>query len=164
MHGLKNFVLQCLSQEWKVSFLCYHILLTITAFKSLKSGLISILAIKLLLISQVNLQLLWCLPFRALIISGTFFFIVEFQWFFIELSVRPGSILVIYAHLLPCAICARNKIHYYSNIHSDLRIEGFKWLCHLSRHCFPRRPGTNFAMNDHLWGPYFSTSFLTRLS
>lgn len=159
-----SFVPRYLSLGQKANFIYCRIWLLTTVFKSLKNGRALILVINLVLIWRVNLQLSLFLPLRAFIIYGTFFFIVEFQWFFIELSVRPGNIFVIYAHLLPCAICARNKIHYYSNIHSDLRIEGFKWLCHLSRHCFPRRPGTNFAMNDHLWGPYFSTSFLTRLS
>lgn len=36
-----------------------------------------------------------CLPERISISSWFFFFIVEFQWFLMELSVRPGSILVI---------------------------------------------------------------------
>ena len=35
------------------------------------------------------------LPERMSMSSMFVFFIVEFQWFFIELSVRPGSILVI---------------------------------------------------------------------
>jgi len=33
--------------------------------------------------------------------SAIFLFIVEFQWFFIALSVRPGKNLAIIAHLLP---------------------------------------------------------------
>jgi hypothetical protein len=41
------------------------------------------------------------LPERMSISSIFFFFIVEFQWFLMELSVLPGSILVISAHLLP---------------------------------------------------------------
>lgn len=34
-------------------------------------------------------------PERISISSRFFFFMVEFQWFLMELSVRPGSILVI---------------------------------------------------------------------
>ena len=30
--------------------------------------------------------------------------------------------------------------------------------CYLSRHCFPIRPGKDFAMTDHFVGPYFATS------
>jgi hypothetical protein len=96
--------------------------------------------------------------------STFFFFMVEFQWFLMELSVRPGSILVISAHLLPWAVCARNRIHSSCGIHSTFRMLGLRWLCHRSRHCLPSRPSTNFAMKDHRCGPYFSTSLRTRLS
>lgn len=103
-------------------------------------------------------------PVRILEKSGIFFFIVEFQWFFIELSVRPWIIFVISAHLLPYATNAKYRIHSSERCHSDLRIAGFKWLCHLYRHCLPRRPWTNLAINDHLWGPYFSTNLIKRVS
>jgi hypothetical protein len=96
--------------------------------------------------------------------SPFFFFMVEFQWFLMELSVLPGSILVISAHLLPWAVCARKSTHSSWGIHSILRMLGLRWLCHRYRHCFPNRPSTNFAMNDHRCGPYFSTSLRTRLS
>ena len=104
------------------------------------------------------------LPVRISINSTFFFFMVEFQWFFIELSVLPGSILVIYAHLLPWAVCAKKRVHSSWGIHSILRMLGLRWLCHRYRHCFPKRPSTNLAMKDHRCGPYFSTNFLTRLS
>lgn len=104
------------------------------------------------------------LPSSISMSSMFFFFMVEFQWFFIELSVRPGSILVISAHLFPWAVCARKRIHSSWGIHSTFKIHGFKWLCHRSLHCFPSLPGTNLAIKDHLCGPYFSTSFLTKLS
>lgn len=96
--------------------------------------------------------------------SEFFFFMVEFQWFFMELSVRPGIILVISAHRFPWAVCAKNKIHSSWMSHSALRMEGLRWLCHLYLHCLPSLPGTNLAIKDHLWGPYFSTSLLTRRS
>lgn len=103
-------------------------------------------------------------PYNIFMNYVTFFFIVEFQWFFMELSVRPGIIFVISAHFVPCAVWAKNKTHYSWSIQSAFNIAGFKWLCHLSRHCFPSLPATNLAINDHLWGPYFSTNFLTRAS
>jgi len=89
-------------------------------------------------------------PERSYISSRFFFFIVEFQWFLIELSVLPGSILVISAHLFPWAVCAKNKIHYSQGIHSTFKMLGFRWLCHRSRHCLPNLPSTNLAMKDHL--------------
>jgi hypothetical protein len=103
-------------------------------------------------------------PERMSMSSMFFFFIVEFQWFFMELSVRPGSILVISAHLLPWAVCAKNRIHSSCSIHSTFRMLGFRWLCHRSLHCFPSLPSTNLAMKDHRCGPYFSTSLRTKLS
>jgi hypothetical protein len=51
------------------------------------------------------------LPVRMSMSSTFFFFMVEFQWFLMELSVRPGSILVISAHLLPWAVWARKSTH-----------------------------------------------------
>lgn len=104
------------------------------------------------------------LPDRISMSSMFFFFMVEFQWFLMELSVRPGSILVISAHLFPWAVWARNRIHSSWGIHSIFRMLGFRWLCHRYRHCFPSRPSTNLAMKDQRCGPYFSTNFRTRLS
>jgi len=36
-------------------------------------------------------------------------------------------------------------------------MSGFKWLCHLSRHCLPMRPGRLAAILDHLRGPSLRT-------
>jgi hypothetical protein len=80
------------------------------------------------------------LPVSISMSSMFFFFMVEFQWFLMELSVRPGSILVISAHLLPCAVWARKSTHSSWGIHSTLRMLGFRWLCQRSRHCLPSRP------------------------
>jgi hypothetical protein len=44
--------------------------------------------------------------------SGIFFFIEEFQWFLIELSVLPDKNLAISAHLLPNALCDKKSSHY----------------------------------------------------
>ena len=72
--------------------------------------------------------------------SPSFFFMDEFQWFFIELSVLPIRNLAISAHLLPKALCAKNNSHSSYSFQSSFLMAGFKWLCHLSRHCFPIRP------------------------
>lgn len=96
--------------------------------------------------------------------SSVFFFMVEFQWFLIELSVLPDIILVISDHRFPKAEWAKKRIHYSWSAHSALSMEGFRWLCHLSRHCFPCLPGTNLAINDHFCGPYFSTRLLISIS
>ena len=92
------------------------------------------------------------------------FFIVEFQWFFIVLSVLRGIIFAIYDHLFPNILWAKKRIHSSWKTHYPLFINGLRWLCHLYRHCLPSLPSTNFAMKDHFWAPYFWTRFLTRLS
>jgi hypothetical protein len=45
---------------------------------------------------------------------------LEFQWFFTELSVRPGSSLAIWAHLLPNSLCAAMIL--FSCAHADSQI------------------------------------------
>ena len=40
-------------------------------------------------------------------------------------------------------------------------MSGLRWLCHLSRHCLPMRPGRFDAINDHFFAPYFPTSSTT---
>lgn len=69
--------------------------------------------------------------------SGILFFMEEFQWFLMALSVLPGSMAHNSAHLLPLYLCKRNKIHSSSSAQGLLLISGFKWLCHLSLHYFP---------------------------
>lgn len=83
--------------------------------------------------------------------------IVEFQWFFTALSVLPGSSFAICAQWFPCRLCASNSTFSSTLVHGSLRISGFKWLCHLSRHCLPLRPGMVSAMRDHPRGPYLRT-------
>jgi len=68
------------------------------------------------------------------------FFMVEFQWFFMALSVLPGKKRAISAQRFPIFLCARNKIHSSRLLHSYFLILGLRWLCHLSRHCFPTLP------------------------
>jgi len=95
---------------------------------------------------------------------GIFFFIDEFQWFFIELSVQPSRYFAISAHLFPHPSWNKNKIHSSSSLHEFFLIKGFKWLCHHSQHCFPILPGRCSAMAVHLRGPAFSTRSVTSLS
>jgi hypothetical protein len=59
--------------------------------------------------------------------------IVEFQWFLIALSVRPGSRLAISAHLFPSSSCAARMVRSSSAVHGVFFISGFRWLCHLHR-------------------------------
>ena len=57
--------------------------------------------------------------------------ILEFQWFLIVLSVRPGSIWAILAHLVPIC-CTSSMISWSSSsVSSSLLTEGHTWLCHL---------------------------------
>lgn len=65
---------------------------------------------------------------------------VEFQWFLIALSVRPGRSLAISAHLLPSCLCASINMLSSSSDHASFLIEGLRWLCHRSLHCLPILP------------------------
>ncbi len=96
--------------------------------------------------------------------SLTFFLMLEFQWFLIALSVLPLITAVISAQWLPTALWKRYKTHSSSADHLVLLIFGFKWLCHLSRHCLPTLPGMKLDIHVHLDGPYLWTSFITFLS
>jgi hypothetical protein len=78
--------------------------------------------------------------------------------FLIALSVLPGIILAISAHLLPLTECSSTIIASSSAVHGFLLMSGFRWLYHRSRHCFPRRPVNCRAMNDQLFIPYLLTS------
>jgi len=90
---------------------------------------------------------------------------LEFQWFLIVLSVLPSKIFAISAHLLARSRFRRYRIHSSSNVQGACRlIIGFKWLCHLSRHCFPILPGRWLAMIVHLWGPSILTKCNSSLS
>jgi hypothetical protein len=51
---------------------------------------------------------------------------VEFQWFFTELSVRPGRSLAISAHLFPKVACASRIIRSSSAVHGSFLIPGGK--------------------------------------
>merc|ERR1719456_1019901 len=51
-----------------------------------------------------------------------------------------------------------------SAVQGVLRMSGFKWLCHLSRHCLPMRPGKLAVILDHLRGPDLRTCSQTMRS
>ena len=87
-----------------------------------------------------------------------------FQWFFIELSVLPTRCFEISAHLFPKSLCDKNRIHSYFSLHWSFLILGFKWLCHLSRHCFPILPSRCSEIKVHFWAPYFAISSISRIS
>ena len=53
----------------------------------------------------------------------------EFQWFFIALSVRPGSTLAISAHRFPNLWWASRMLRSSLSVHGALLICGFRWLC-----------------------------------
>ena len=101
---------------------------------------------------------------RLLLISMSFFFMELFQWFLIVLSVLPSSTLAISAHLLPLPLCIRYRIHSSSLLQPIFLIFGFRWLCHLSLHYLPMRPGKFSAISVHFCGPFFSTRCKTILS
>ena len=93
-----------------------------------------------------------------------FFFIVEFQWFLIVLSVLPGKNLHNKLHLLPYFLCIKYNIISSSLDQEVLLTVGHKWLNHLSLHCFPILSGKKDDMYDHFSGPYFSTNNIKFLS
>jgi hypothetical protein len=76
-----------------------------------------------------------------------------FQWFLIALSVRPGRNLAISAHLLPSSACFAISMSSSSCDHASFRIAGSSWLCHLSRHCLPLRPGRYLAISAQRLAP-----------
>ena len=84
-----------------------------------------------------------------LFISSVFFYILEFQWFLIELSVLASMTLAISAHLFPNLRCSKYRIHSSSWLQLSFLIFGFRWLCHLSQHCFPILPGRFSAIEVH---------------
>lgn len=90
-----------------------------------------------------------------------FLLIVLFQWFFIALSVLPGSSFAIFAHWFPTLRWASTMILSSASVHAVFLMPGFKWLCHLSRHCLPIRPFRCRAINVHFFGPYRSTNSTT---
>ena len=56
---------------------------------------------------------------------------LEFQWFLIALSLRPGSIVAILAHLVPISCTSSTSFWSSASVHSSLLTEGHTWWCHL---------------------------------
>ena len=48
-----------------------------------------------------------------------------------------------------------------SSVQDVFLISGLRWLCHLSRHCFPIRPFKCLAINVQRLGPYLRTNSMT---
>lgn len=101
---------------------------------------------------------------RAYVMSPNFLFMELFQWFFIVLSVLPSRIFAISAHLFSSYLWSINRIHSSSLLHSHFLIFGFRWLCHLSRHCFPILAGKYSEIIVHFYAPIFSTSYISTTS
>lgn len=66
------------------------------------------------------------------------------------LSVLPGSIVVISAHLLPNLRWASKILIPSSSVIGPLLISGLRWLFHLSLICFPDRPVTPYSSSRYL--------------
>lgn len=45
-----------------------------------------------------------------------------------------------------------------SSVHLSLRMSGFKWLCHLSRHCLPILPGSFLEIALQFLAPFYLTN------
>lgn len=87
----------------------------------------------------------------------------ELNLFFIVLSVLPGMYFAMCDHFFPCLRKRFISLLSSSKVHLFLTILGSKWLCHLSRHYFPIRPGKNDAMKFQPLAPcsmtwYFRSS------
>ncbi|KAG9453526.1 hypothetical protein H6P81_006430 [Aristolochia fimbriata] len=89
---------------------------------------------------------------------------VEFQWFLMALSVRPGRSLAMAAHLFPWAAWAEMITSSSSSEKGRCCTEGLNWLHHRSRHDFPDLPGTPALIADQFLGPCCVTSFLNTSS
>ena len=87
----------------------------------------------------------------------TYFLSLELNRFLIALSVRPGSALAISHQRLPCCRCITRMRRSSSCDHFSLRMLGSRWLCHLSLHCLPMRPGSAAAIALQFLAPCSST-------
>lgn len=96
--------------------------------------------------------------------SSIRFFMVEFQWFLMALSERPGRNFAISAQRFPMRECRSRRILSSSSLHAVFFMSGFKWLCQRSRHCLPKRPRRCLAISDQRFGPNFCTSSITLAS
>ena len=85
-------------------------------------------------------------------------FRVELNLFLMWLSVLPGKNLAISDHLFPNFLCNSTICKSSSRVHLFFLMSGFKWLCHLSRHYFPIRPGRCWATLLQFLAPCFPTN------
>ena len=69
----------------------------------------------------------------------------ELKRFLMALSVRPSTCFAMSHQRLPCTKCNLTMSISSSCVHLRLVMFGSRWLCHLSRHCFPMRPGRLLA-------------------
>lgn len=60
-------------------------------------------------------------------------------------------------YILWASIIAKSS----SSVQRSFFMSGFRWLCHLSRHCFPILPGRYSAIFDQFLGPFLFTSLMT---
>ena len=82
---------------------------------------------------------------------------LEFQRFFTELSVLPGSNAAILLHLFPHFRWCSMRMLSSLSVHSAFTTVGQRWLCHLSRHCLLMRPGSFCANAIQSFAPCSST-------
>lgn len=87
--------------------------------------------------------------------SLSFFYMILFQWFLIELSVLPLINLANIDHFELYSLYSKNNNHSSSSVQDYFLISGFKWLCHLSQHCFPSLSLICLEITDHFLGPYY---------
>ena len=101
--------------------------------------------------------LLYQNDFEVCTMSLSFLLMVELKWFLMELSVLPFRNLAISAHLFPYYRWAWMIISSSYSVHFSFLISGFRWLCHLSLHCFPILPGRALAISDQFLAPNYWT-------
>ena len=78
---------------------------------------------------------------------------VEFQWFLMALSVRPGRRRAMVAHLLPWMEWARRICWSSQSEKGRWWTCGLSWLHHRRRHDLPERPAISLLMAVQLRGP-----------
>lgn len=96
--------------------------------------------------------------------SGFIGFILQFHWFLIVLSLRPGMNYEIADHFLPKALTQRARSQYSCIYQCDLVTPSRRWLCHLSRHCLPERLGRKLAISAQCTGPLSCTFCFSKSS
>lgn len=88
----------------------------------------------------------------------------ELNLFLMALSVLPETSLAISHHLLPWIRWSLTILISSSMVHFVLLMFGSRWLCHLSLHYLPMRPGKLLDILVQLRGPCSVTSSMSILS